>query len=232
MADLKPHFKDCFLRKNDKEIVLVSTVQRLATDFNKKLHTVQTPIADDFVAGLKLDNNNNLHATLKIKDNDHTIILNRQSSTQRNQNQDRELAEINTKLETVKSDVIKNAIDKFTSLTGMQETWYFMWSTLDLKSKMTIQKGIGNLRALVILFTNAKIHEVLNYEDCETAFVWQGFTVFLHHPRRIMGTVEEFEEEFRAGWPKMGKMWLSHCINSADRDPDDQLVAIKAFIYE
>ena len=112
--------------------------------------------------------------------------------------------------------MIKDAIDNVTSLTGKQETCYFMWSALDLKSKMTIQEQIDNLRVLVILFTDAKIHEVLNYEDCETAFVWQGFTVFLHHPRRIMGTVEEFEEEFRAGWHKMGKMWLSHCINSAD----------------
>ena len=104
----------------------MSTVHRLATDFTKKLPTVQTPIADDFVAGLKLDNNNNLHATLKIKDNDHTVILNCLSRTQRNQNQDLELAEIKTKLETVKSDVIKNTIGNVTSLTGKQEMCYFM----------------------------------------------------------------------------------------------------------
>ena len=231
MADLKPCFKDSFLRKNDKEIVLVSTVHRMAAEFTDKLQTIPTPTADAFVAGLKLDSNNNLQANIEIKGNTHTITLNRQSRKKRGQDQVKELEDIKSKLEEVMSDVLQNAIENVKSLTGKEETCYFMWSGFDLQSKFSIDQRLSNLRPLLCLFTEGKIHQVLSYADCKTALTWQGFTIHLHHPRRITGSREEFEKEFCDGWPILSKMWLSHCINTVEAERD-QLVVIRKFVDE
>ena len=170
MADLKPHFKDKFLRKNDKQIVLVSTVHQMAAEFADKIPTLKTPTADEFLAGLSLDANNKLQAIIKIKDDEHKITLNRQSRSRRNIPADEVLAAMKGKLESTKTAVLENAVQNVRELTGKEEASYHMWSGLDLKSKLSIEERINILRPLINTFTEEKIHQVLDVNDCKSAF--------------------------------------------------------------
>ena len=231
MADLKPHFKDAFLRKNDKKVVLVSSVYRSGQKFCDDLPKIVTTRADDFCAGLHFDGNNNLIAQLTINNSTHTFVLNRNSRPRRGTSQEESLNAIKAQLENVKSDVMKNAIENVKSLTAKEETCYFMWAGLDLESKFDVSERLVNLSPLVSLFTEGRIQQVLDVNDCKTAVVWQGYTVYLHHPRRLMGSAEEFEKEFREGWPKISKMWLNYCLKT-DAKQRDQLEVIKQFLHE
>ena len=50
-------------------------------------------------------------------------------------------------------------------------------------------------------------------EGLETGFeadVWQGFKVFFQHPKRLIGSAKEVDEEFEEAWNVISRCWPTH----------------------
>ena len=98
LADLKPFFKDNFLRKLDTDVLLASTVYRKVQTTAKTLNSVVTTQTDEFIEKIYMDQFGNLNGRFKLKGEEHTIRFNWQSRGRRNLPQDELVQQIKEKL--------------------------------------------------------------------------------------------------------------------------------------
>ena len=83
LADLKPFFKDTFLRKMDKDDLLASTLYRKPIISAENFQDIPTINADEFILNLNFDQFGNLNEQVGVKGNEHNLMFNRQSRGRR-----------------------------------------------------------------------------------------------------------------------------------------------------
>ena len=216
ISDLKPFFKDGLLRAMDKTELLASTVFNKAVKAADNFKTLKTNTFDRFIEDLSFDSNGNLWGKMTLKENVHTFIFNRQSRTRRNVSTEEELENIKRKLANLKASVMKNAEENLRDLVAKESTTFHMWSGLDLSDGSSIEERSLKLKPLLIMFCNDTIHQVLNInelaknENVEQEDTWQGYSIYLNHPRRLFKSPDEVEDEFKRAWPILGRYWLTH----------------------
>ena len=90
------------------------------------------------------------------------------------------------------------------SLVAKEESCFYMWSSLDLEDKSSINQRKEKLKHLLKLFCNEKIHQVIkltkDVEKNQDPDIWQGYHIYLRHPHKLLGSVEQFELEFEQAW--------------------------------
>ena len=234
LADLKPFFKDGLLRSMDKTVLLCSTVYRSTINAVSKFETVPTSKADRLIEDIYLDEaTNNLHGILHIKDNQHTFTFNRHSKGRRRVSPADELVQIKEKLTKIKKAVFDNAKENLKTLAAKEDTAFFYWSAFDLEDTASLDDRVNTLRPLSQQYCHEKIYQVLAIDDKETDLqedVWQGYTVHLVHPKRLIGSQTDVEREFRDAWPALSRSWLNHVTTTArDMKKPNQLEVLSNF---
>ena len=115
--------------------------------------------------------------------------------------------------------MLKNAEDNLRTLAAKEDTCFFMWSAMDLEEKTSVQERLEIIKQLLLTLCSDKIHQILQLDDKEERLkeeVWQGYTIHFFHPKRLIGSISEVEDEFREAWPALSRLWLTHKIKVAE----------------
>ena len=134
-------------------------------------------------------------------------------------------------MEDIKERVKDNASENIRSLVAREDTTFYMWSGIDMELKCSVDARIEKLKPLLNIFCNPKIHEVLemteDYENNYEEKIWRGYTVFLHHPKKLLSPKDEVIEELKYALSSLGKKWLNAIARSGSNA--DQMKVLSEF---
>ena len=184
LCDIQPHFSASYLRKVDRSSALVSEVYGTAHGAAEKIMTVDTPIADKFLNGLKIDKKGNL---LVEPPGNHTLSLNQHHKCPRGQTYDTVLEGLKKKLSTLKEKVLQNIKGNIEDQCP-DDSYFYSWSALDLCNKTSLEERQTRLTSVIELFCTEQLHTVSRYtnqkeEDIEPSS-WEDFTVKINYPKK------------------------------------------------
>ena len=165
-----------------------------------------TPKADDFLKELKfVQPSGNLEGSIKCGENKHTMTVNHPHKRSRGLTQDERLEKLKNDLVDVKERIRANIVENVRSQCNA-ETFYYCWSGLDLKCKMSKEQRKGRLNDIISIFCTTKVFTVQRYtnareEETEDDDSWEGFSVTLTYPPlipyRSVEVLSEFDEAFK-----------------------------------
>ena len=197
MNDLKHAFHDSYLRKVDRDCILISTVFQIAEKAASNMSTVNLKSSDAFINDLSIDDNGNL--IFKVEGQE--LTLNHNHRTGRHASADGVLNNVKTELLDIQERVIKNITENIQDQCD-KSSIYYLWSFLDFERKDELDCRKKNLRELLKIFCTSTVHEM--EEE------WNGYHITLEYPRLIDIDAEEIVNEFEKAWPIFNGLCLTY----------------------
>ena len=182
MHDVRDVFTDKYLRKVDKSNQLVSSVFHLASQTADSISGHSTPKSDAFSRNLDIDGKGNTTATLTIGEENHQLLLNHHSKSQRFKSKEETLNNIQESLEDLKARILDNISSNIKDQCG-QDSKYYCWSGLNLEDRtLSLEDRISRLGDIFASFSTDKRHLVSEYSNSKETktkpALWNGYKVY------------------------------------------------------
>ena len=174
----------------------------LSGKFVEYMKDLKTPLLDQFINGLIMDDNGNVLYEKEDDDSSNTIMLNFSHRPTRRGTLDK-IAEIKNEAISLKEKVIENLIWN-TEDQNQKSTIIEYASAFDLHQKHEKATRIKFIKQLYLIYGIDYVHEVVDDAKADLT----EFNISIKYPAKLKCNENELLAEFNSLWPTLTKSWL------------------------
>lgn len=167
---------------------------------------METPLLDQFLNGLKEDENGNVIYEMNEKGNTNSITLNyNHRPNRRTDDVPNKINIIKTEASDLKKQVIENLAEN-TQDQNQSSTIVEYASAFDLNNKQNKETRVNLIKQLYIIY--GKEYEYVHDVPADAKGDLQEFGIQIKYPAKLDCTESELITEFNSIWSTINKSWL------------------------